>query len=343
MVLGKKNRSPKYKLTRSNSMTSAFLEDIENWDIYTYRLYQMATNMFEWKNLPPEIPEYVIEQLLISNGKAMFVGFKMGKYMVTDYTTNGTLDMYNETVERRAVMPNRYLTFYDSESDGLVKITPQEFGRIFDNTDSVVIYNNDLRSPSLPFIRAYGDRLAEHDQIYSVNLRAQKTPVLVTGSKSVMNSLKQIYEQYQGNAPVIFGDNTISTTNPLTVLKTDAPFYCKDLMSLKKQLFNEACSTLGINNVDTEKRERAVTAEATGNMQQVELVRQGMLRPRRRACEKINALFGLNIQCDFKLNMPLPNTGGGLSTGFDGESLEDAIEISPENQNILTGGSEPSA
>lgn len=338
--MGKKKAKTRRTVPAGGSVAT-FAQTMREWNIYEHRLLQMVITMFEWKNLPPEIPEYAIERLLAIDGAVLIAHTPVDKYIACRFGLKCQNDIYNEPTKVYAVAPNNILETYDEKTRKLVRNNTEKLLGSYDRSNSVIVYNNDLRMPSMPIICDYAAKLAEHEEIYTVNLKAQKTPVLLTGDKAVSLSLKNMYKSYEGNEPCIFASDYMTTANPLNVLKTDAPFISAELLNLKKQIFNEACSTLGINNVDTEKRERAVTAEATGNMQQVELVRQSMLRPRRRACEQLNKLFGLDIQCDFRLKMPLPAHGGGFSSGLDAQSLSGTTVVDEGAQNILTGGSEP--
>ena len=52
---------------------------------------------------------------------------------------------------------------------------------------------------------------------------------------------------------------------------------------------------LGINNANTEKRERLITDEVEANNEHIDLSAECMLKARQRAAEQINELFGTNI------------------------------------------------
>ena len=105
--------------------------------------------------------------------------------------------------------------------------------------------------------------------------------------------------QYQGNMPFIFADKSLNT-NGLTVLKTDAPYVCDKLYTLKTQIWNEALTYLGISNINIQKKERLITDEVTRNQGGTIASRYSRLNARRDACKQINAMFGLDIWCDYR-------------------------------------------
>ena len=57
---------------------------------------------------------------------------------------------------------------------------------------------------------------------------------------------------------------------------------------------------LGINNANTDKRERLITSEADSNNQFIDSCGAMFLEARQRACEEINKKFGLNIKCELR-------------------------------------------
>ena len=64
-------------------------------------------------------------------------------------------------------------------------------------------------------------------------------------------------------------------------------------MTYKKQIWNEALTFLGINNIMEEKKERLVTGEVDSNNELINLNLQARLAPRKQACKEFNELFGL--------------------------------------------------
>ena len=67
-------------------------------------------------------------------------------------------------------------------------------------------------------------RLYETERTIDTNLIAQKTPVLIEGDTKTILTLKNVYMQYSGNTPFIFGNKQFDISNKLNVLKTDAPY-----------------------------------------------------------------------------------------------------------------------
>ena len=165
--------------------------------------------------------------------------------------------------------------------------------------NSVIIYNNMLHTNSVTMVNMFATRLAELDRIIEINAEAQKTPILVQGSETQRLTLKNLYKEYSGNAPVIFGDKNLDI-NALKVIKTDAPYNADKLYQLKTQIWNEALTYLGISNLNIQKKERLISDEAIRSQGGTIASRYSRLQSRRDACDKINDMFGLDISVDFR-------------------------------------------
>ena len=70
-------------------------------------------------------------------------------------------------------------------------------------------------------------------------------------------------------------------------------------MLLKRQTFAEAMTYFGVENSNTEKKERLVSTEIQANKGTVDISRQTGLKARRDAAEKINRMFGQNVEVDY--------------------------------------------
>ena len=248
---------------------------------YYMRLMELSIAMFEWQNVPDEIDIRFLELILFSEGKAVF--FKdevLDEYLALQFTVNGRLNFYHIPIRRRAFAINGYQ-------------------RELDESNSVIIYNNMLHTPSKLDVEMMSRRLYDLDRAIDVNAKAQKTPILIQATDSQRLTMKNLYKQYEGNEPFIFGNKALDLDS-LKVLKTDAPYVADKLYDLKTKYWNEALTYLGISNTNITKKERMITDEVTRNMGGVIASRYSRLESRRKACEEINRLFGLDMWVDFR-------------------------------------------
>ena len=152
--------------------------------------------------------------------------------------------------------------------------------------------NNWQRTPTASTIELFCQRLAEAEMTASINIKAQKTPVLIIVDENQRLMMENLYAQYDGNRPFIMGDKNQLGENIIRSINTDAPFIADKVMDYKKQIWNEALTFLGINTLQAEKKERLITDEAKSNNELINLNLQSMLVPRQEACKQFNKLFG---------------------------------------------------
>lgn len=261
-----------------------FGESLKNNDLtfiqYVDALTELATTMFEWKNLPDTIDERFLELTLFSRGSAVFFKDEVMGYLALQCLIKGRLDVYRIPIERQAFSVNGYR-------------------KNLNNKDSVIIFNNYLHKNSELLVRNYANRLWSLDRIIDVNTNAQKTPVLIKASEQQKLTLENVYMQWDGNEPVIFGDKQLDTNN-FAVLKTDAPYIADKIYQLKTQYWNECLTRLGISNVNIQKKERLISDEVSRAMGGVIASRYSRLEMRRQAVKQINEMFGLNIEVNYR-------------------------------------------
>ena len=248
---------------------------------YYNRLMELSMSMFEWKNLPDTVDERYLELGLFSSGCMVFFKDDVIGELALNMTYQGGFDIYGEPTRRRAY--SRY----------------NQFQTTLDKDNSVIIWNNMLRTNSALDVQMFAYRLYNLDRIVDINANAQKTPVLITCDEKQKLTMKNVYIQYEGNYPVIFGDSNLDIKS-LSVLKTDAPFVSDKIYDLKVKIWNEALTYLGISNINTTKKERMITDEVIGNQGGTIASRYSRLESRRRAVKKINKMFGLNITVNYR-------------------------------------------
>lgn len=247
---------------------------------YYNRLVELAISMFEWKNLPDSVDARFLELCLFVDGQAIFFYDEELGYLTLQNAMNGGFNVYRIPVNRRAYAVNGY-------------------NRELDENNSVIIFNNYLHTNSQLDAVIFAKRLYNIDRAIDVNANAMKTPIIIKCDETQRLTMLNLYKQYDGNEPYIFGDKSINT-NAIQVLKTDAPYVADKLYQLKTQIWNEALTYLGISNINVQKKERLITDEVTRNQGGTIASRYSRLNARRDACKQINKMFGLNIWCDYR-------------------------------------------
>ena len=125
-----------------------------------------------------------------------------------------------------------------------------------------------------------------------VNISGQRFPLMIVGDDKQRLMLENLYNQYNGNQPFIFGNKKQITGEEIKAIKTDTPYVADKITEYKKEIWNEALTYLGINNMSVQKKERLTENESTENNELVNLNLQAMLVPRMKACREFNELFG---------------------------------------------------
>lgn len=274
---------------------------------YYNRLIELSIAMFDWTGLPDTIDPRFLELTLFKYGQAVFFEDEVMGYLALTNAVQGGFDVYGYPVASRAYSP------YNNYQKNLTL------------DDSVIIYNNYLRTPSSLDVEVFAKRLYNLDRVIDVNANAQKTPVLIKCAETQRLTMKNLYKEFDGNSPVIFGDNGLNDAN-FTVLSTEAPYVADRIYQLKTQIWNEALTYLGISNINVQKKERLITDEVSRNMGGVIASRYSRLNARQNACEKINKMFGLNVWCEYRDDYRELDEGLEDVTGDDDEQEPEVKE-----------------
>lgn len=287
-----------------NNIKETDLAMIINNDTYTdylMRLRLIATSLFTWKNLDNYAgygASRFLEQSLYDFGRACFIQDNELGYMALRVNPSDKLNIYE--------LP--------------VRVTAWSIGytKDFDFDDVVYIMNNELQLPTSNTLRLMAYRLYETERTIDTNLSAQKTPILIEGDTKTILTLKNIYMQYSGNIPFIFGNKQYDISNRLNVLKTDAPYLIDKLELHKHEIWNEAMTYLGIDNANTDKKERLITDEVQSNNELINYYLNCFYKTRKKACDDINDKYGLDIEIELNKDvLDLLNTTESAIINYD--------------------------
>lgn len=258
---------------KNETNLAMFLNNVTYNDYYD-RLKLIAISLFNWDGLEEVAgvgSNRFLELCLFNNGRAVFVKDPKLGFLAVNGNPSDKLNVYQ--------LPEK------------VQAWSIGYTRQFDFDEVVYIMNNELMKPTRATVELFAYRLYETERTIDVNLKAQKTPVLIEGDKKTMLTLKNAYMQYDGNIPFIFGSKTFEIGSKLNALKTDAPYLIDKLELHKHEIWNECLTYLGIDNANTDKKERLITDEVESNNEIIKYYLNCFYKTRKKACEEINNKF----------------------------------------------------
>ena len=271
-----KNSNPRF-------IDTALCNDQTYWD-YIERFKKIVLSMFEWENLPKSMNQRYLEECLYYKGQASLLKDSEYGFINTQCCSNGNINIYG--------LPSSLNCFsYGFQADRILYTgLPTEEAQ---DKECVLVMNNWQMIPTAWTMELFAYRLYEAERTCDVNIKAQKTPVLVLTNDKQRLALENMYEQYEGNYPAIFADKNLLTELQVKSINTEAKYIADKIMDYKKEIWNEALTYLGINSLNLEKKERLLTDEINSNNEVINLNLQAMLIPRQEACRQFNELFGL--------------------------------------------------
>lgn len=282
------------------------------------RLYNIAISRFEWLNLPDTCNEKFIEQVLFFNG--FMVGYKdsaLNSFLIMPCTNNSVLDIFGYPAKVNAYGYNGYMA---------QNLTPYTItlGQEMTKADAALLYANYSRCPDLPAVLYFARKLTKIDRTIDVNINVQKTPYIISCGENQRLTVANMFKQVDSFEPAIITTKFygLNGEKPINVMDLKPPFVADKMQTLKRQVYQEALTYLGIEANTSEKAERQVTEELTANMGETESMRQSPLASRKQFCKEFNKIYGTNIDVKFRSDLQLSQImeNGGLT---DGELYDD--------------------
>ena len=254
--------------------------DIQStYNYYFMRLASIAMSCFKWDGLPDSVDSRFIEYTLFYNSNGLFFNDEILGHLFLPCATTGNFNVYNIPTRRNAYASNG-------------------FQSIKTDKDSVLVYDNLMHMSLLPIINTFCKRLTNLEITKDINLRAQKTPILLQCTNQQRLTLENLFMKIDMNTPVIYADKALDLDS-LRVLDLKAPFLVSDLQKEKLNVMQEALAFLGVGGLEIEKRERLNTHETQEAQQASAAQRESRLKSRQQAAKQINKMFGLNVSVSY--------------------------------------------
>lgn len=302
----------------------AYINDDTYYD-YLERLKKVAMSIFEWVNLPESMDSRYIEFCLYYSGQASLLKDDKGNFVNMRACSAGELNIYE--------MPTQINCY--SVGTSTTKINYDGYVRMDKKPEDYCIYvmNNLNHYPTAPTLELFAYRMYLAQRTADVNISSCKTPYIVGVPENQRLTMENVMTQIDENKPAIIGTKDLVKTidESFKVLPTKVDFIADKLMDYNKEIWNQALTFLGINNL-SEKKERLISDETNSNNELINLNLQSYLAPRKRACELFNKLFGLSGDkaIDVKVRSDLLNIVKREDSIFSDLNHDGIIEESEE-------------
>ena len=262
---------------KNKRLTMADVQNVATERFIFKRFELLAMNMFEYEGLEDtNIEERHIEQYLFYDGDCYW--FEDPAY--------GLLCLKGSGFGEPNVMGD--FTKY--------RVTGRGYSKVIDADKCVRMRNNKLSLPTWEAINYFTNQLYEVLRTRDTNIKTLKLPFIVACTdKDVLTGKKLLEEIEQNSWAVVVNKNIVNIDEVIKVLSTGVKPYTTELTDQYHDIMNEALTYLGINNANTDKKERLITSEANANNQLIDSCAQMFLEARQKACDEINDMFGTDI------------------------------------------------
>lgn len=253
------------------------------WQWY-YFLENIALRVFEYKNLPANLPAIEIERNLINRGFAGVYKHPTAGLVTTTGALSG-IGIYN------------YPTAFTSVNPVLGSTQPLKIG-----LECEVIYSdsNSYRriSTAQEIIAKYARLLAEVTSTIAITARNSRTPIwaVATDEKAKQSLMSYFDKVSEGEYDVITSNNTMFET--IKGITADVPTAnsLKDFNDSLDDIIKGFYRDYGIRYIQ-QKRERMINAEITMSDDEVLYTNiLDMFESRKLGVERVNNLYGTNIE-----------------------------------------------
>ena len=242
-------------------------------------MFCKTNEMFTWKNLPETVPQAELEYLLQSNGTMFFT--KVGKdFYALLGTLGGQINAYYEPTKYTVANVALNLSkMYDIEKDG-------------------VLIRNDLRCNGLiPILSKYACMLTDCEISLNTMSILMRVMFLISASddKTKKSAEEFMNKILNGNYSIIADSQFFDGIKAQGMTQSFSQLI-PQMIELTQYIKASALNEIGLNANYNMKKERITEQEYTLNIDALMPFAENMLNCRKKAVEKINKMYGLNIE-----------------------------------------------
>lgn len=304
-----------------------FRNKAKNADQNISYMLNRTNRMFAWNKLPESIPDFILENIIQTNGYAVFYKHNDTLYAFgRDAGLGGEPDPYY--MPTLAVITNPALNLSVTAKIG---------------EDCVVMYNSSnvyyegTPNSLIPMMSKYSTWLAENE--LSINVAQIVTriqyAIAAADDRTKKSAEKFIDGLIHGNLEVIADSKFLDEDLKTLPLSTSSSSALKDYMELEQYIKASFYNELGLNANYNMKREALNSSESSLNNDILAPLVDDMLHMRQYYAKKVNEMFGTDISVELASSWKDNDEEQDaiLDNLKRGESVDDADEIATEAEN----------
>ena len=239
----------------------------------------LALKRYEWRNLPKGIESKWIEQALYKHGQVFFTQdkFKGAGLICLPCSSNGNYNVYGS--------PTQLL------------VTGYGYTHTYDAADGVRILDNWMEYPIVNHVYHYVKKLEDLEYAIARNIKQQNNPYIFSCTKQNEFTIKNVFNKIDRREEAIYVDKNFNDGDGIGLETTDIskPYAVDKYRQEYYELEKELLTILGINCIFNKEGGMSVT-ELNSNNMLIDMYLEDGLKNRQKAAEKINAMYGLNIE-----------------------------------------------
>lgn len=258
------------------------------WIYYYQTFLEDYLSIFEWKNIPDNIPQYALEWCLLRNGQ--FVIF---------YKDSVIRDINNEIIDMSHYVARAFTTQLYDEYKQPISITTQPifpngsgFEELRDDSLFVYCYNNVSGTSSLNDILFYVKMLTEIEVSIELTCKQLRQPYIFEGTKGSKQTITQLMKKIDdGNVEYFVLNKDFMKDGNLTLhnlLGVEASKRIDSLYMLKEKYLQAWYTQIGTHPNINNKSERLTENESIGFNEIGNLHVNGKLQMRKDFCRRFN-------------------------------------------------------
>lgn len=290
--MDKINMFPIYLNNKQINLLKGKVNNIDNYYRYITQFTENILSIFEWENLPKEIPNYILEEYLMRYGCICLYQ--------KDFIDTVSRETYKEWVVRPYTII-RYNDYWQPIEIQTISIT-SESDTLFSDKFTFC-YNNKSGVPTFSYAIWFGNKMNEIETSINIAVKQLRIPYLFEGTQPSKKAFDDLFKKIEkGNTHYyVISDNFFNERGAVKhdLLNTNAVQRIESLYMLKEKYMQEWYTLIGAHTNLNNKNERLTENESLGYNEIGNFNIAGMLQMRKNFCRDCRNKFGLDIDVHF--------------------------------------------